>query len=105
MVTNFNRKDLVSFGNYLLSEKRKSRTSEINHGCVTHADVENWMHEASQNNFPVTLETLVSQVKSNGGRIVCTSQLSTLEIAEARACRRLWVDEDHYGLVYVPPKE
>ncbi len=42
MVTYFNRKDLVEFGNYLLSEERKNRTSEINQSNVTHADVENW---------------------------------------------------------------
>lgn len=42
MVTYFNKKDLVSFGNYLLSEQRKKLTSEINQDNVTHADVENW---------------------------------------------------------------
>jgi|GEM_PF-2505480 len=45
MVTYFNRKDLVSFGSYLLSEKRKSRISELNQNNVTHADIENWKYE------------------------------------------------------------
>lgn len=62
MVTYFNRKDLVSFGSYLLSEKRKARFEEsykqaIRDGMdnpvpvedklkkVFHADVENWLHE------------------------------------------------------------
>ena len=45
MVTYFNRKDLVSFGSYLLSEKRKSRIGELNQNNVTHADIENWKHE------------------------------------------------------------
>ena len=62
MVTYFNRKDLVSFGSYLLSEKRKSRFVEsykekIRSGIdnplsveeslsnVHHADVENWLEE------------------------------------------------------------
>lgn len=57
MVTYFNRKDLVSFGSYLLSEKRKSRfvdshTEGINSlpveeslAMVHHADVENWLEE------------------------------------------------------------
>ena len=61
MVTYFNRKDLVSFGSYLLSEKRKARFLEkyenaIKEGAtpefiedhssqVWHADIENWMDE------------------------------------------------------------
>jgi hypothetical protein len=62
MVTYFNRKDLVSFGSYLLSENRKSRFVEsykekIRQGSdnplsveeslsmVHHADVENWIEE------------------------------------------------------------
>lgn len=62
MVTYFNRKDLVSFGSYLLSENRKSRFLEsykeqIRSGVhnplsveeslvdVYHADVENWLEE------------------------------------------------------------
>ena len=58
MVTYFNKKDLVSFGNYLLSKERrelfKSRPKPINSegpgltlderlSVVHHADVENWM--------------------------------------------------------------
>ena len=42
MVTYYNKKDLVSFGNYLLSEERKSITSDINQTSVTHADICNW---------------------------------------------------------------
>jgi len=65
MVTYFNRKDLVSFGSYLLSEKRKamfqsSFDEAIKNGVqnplsveeslkeVHHADIENWIQE-SQN--------------------------------------------------------
>ena len=44
MVTYYNKKDLVAFGNYLLSEERKSRTSEESQFNVTHADIENWMY-------------------------------------------------------------
>ena len=60
MVTYFNRKDLVSFGSYLMSEKRKAefeatRKELVNAGienpvpteesikAVHHADVENWI--------------------------------------------------------------
>lgn len=42
MVTYFNRKDLVSFGNYLLSEERKNQISKEGQNEVNHADVENW---------------------------------------------------------------
>jgi hypothetical protein len=61
MVTYFNRKDLVSFGSYLMSEKRKARYKELHDELVSkginplpvednlkvvhHADVENWIHE------------------------------------------------------------
>ena len=41
-------KDLVSFGNYLLSEKRKERTSAINQSQVTDADLANWREEIKQ---------------------------------------------------------
>lgn len=34
--------DLVTFGNYLLSNERKHKTSELNQNNVTHADIENW---------------------------------------------------------------
>lgn len=40
------RKDLVSFGNYLLSKRQKTRNDEgRSQWEVTHADVENWLHE------------------------------------------------------------
>ena len=65
MVTYFNRKDLVSFGSYLLSEERKARfvesykqsikngmdnpiSVEENMSMVHHADVENWLHSQSK---------------------------------------------------------
>ena len=41
-------KDLVSFGNYLLSKKRKERTSKINQSSVTDADLANWREEIKQ---------------------------------------------------------
>jgi hypothetical protein len=43
MITYYNKKDLVSFGNYLLSEARKE-TIWPDHETtqVYHADIENW---------------------------------------------------------------
>jgi hypothetical protein len=35
-------KDLVQFGNYILSDKRNSITSELLQKEVTHADLENF---------------------------------------------------------------
>lgn len=56
MVTYFNRKDLVEFGNYLLSEKRKMRfrdhpesnkmgSLEERLSQVHHADFQNWLDD------------------------------------------------------------
>lgn len=64
MVTYFNRKDLVSFGSYLLSEKRKARIEASFRASkkdgfnavpvedaakgVYHADIENWIEETQK---------------------------------------------------------
>lgn len=65
MVTYFNRKDLVSFGTYLLSETRKARFEQMSKEMegqgiknfpsaeermkdVNHADIENWLEDQKQ---------------------------------------------------------
>lgn len=41
----YTEKQLVQFGNYLLSSKRDNLTSELNKLNVTHADIENFKHK------------------------------------------------------------
>ena len=73
MVTYYNRKDFVSFGRYLLSEKRKalfqaSYDEAIENGFtpvpvedslreVHHSDIENWIHDE-----PRSDKSIVDQV-------------------------------------------
>lgn len=59
MITLFNKKDMVSFGNYLLSEKRKARYEAIESPIpveerlkhVNHADVERWKDDQKKGKF------------------------------------------------------
>ena len=44
MKTFFTKKDLIAFGNYLLSKERKETIiNEVNKKNVTHADIENFL--------------------------------------------------------------
>lgn len=51
MVTYFNKKDLIAFGNFLVSKERKERLKQITHPMdlpdrlaqVSDADVANWI--------------------------------------------------------------
>lgn len=38
----YTERDIIAFGNYLLSDFRKKNTSEINKHCVTDADFKNY---------------------------------------------------------------
>lgn len=51
MVTYYNRKDLVSFGNYIEKAIRTGKKREFPDGTypVTHADIENWKYEELKN--------------------------------------------------------
>lgn len=74
MVTYFNEKDMISFGQYLLSDERKQRFQEsykekIRQGAnnplppeeslkfVHHADVENWKHNQRITKISPTVST------------------------------------------------
>lgn len=49
MKTYFEDKDLVSFGNYLMSDERdKTVKHETNKQAVTHADLENWKKQTNK---------------------------------------------------------
>jgi len=53
MITDETRTQLVSFGEYLLSDYRKSMVEEANQHLVHHADIENWLHfESIAQAFP-----------------------------------------------------
>lgn len=48
-----------------------------------------------------SMERMFEQLK-HGGKIVSSSQCTELEIAQARACDRFYVDERGFGFVYLP---
>lgn len=50
MVTYYNTKDMVSFGNYLMEKIRTGEKQEYPDGKfhVSHADMENWKEEMRQ---------------------------------------------------------
>ena len=39
-----------------------------------------------------------------GGKIVSSAKCTPLEIAQARACGVMFIDEDGFGYVYLPEK-
>jgi hypothetical protein len=67
MVTNYNESDLISFGRYLLSDRRKERfeaidktneadafigvPAEVRLRDVHHADLANWLEERNEKKF------------------------------------------------------
>lgn len=48
------------------------------------------------------MENLFNQLANQGGKIVLTSELSELQIREARAYNRMWVNDSNIGFVFVP---
>lgn len=49
-----------------------------------------------------TLQELLSMCASGDGRIVSTGELTELQIADARANNRMFVDSDGLGYVLLP---
>ena len=50
------------------------------------------------------MQQLLEKLKE-GGSIVSSNDCSQLEIAEAKACDRMHVDENGFGFIYFPKKE
>ena len=50
----------------------------------------------------ITLARLLTMCTYGQGRIVCTNDMTTLQIAEARKDGRMWVDENNFGYVLLP---
>lgn len=59
----FTREDLVTFGEYLLSDKRTKSISKINRQCVHHADICNWLDKRKQED--IIVEETRLEVASN----------------------------------------
>jgi len=51
------------------------------------------------------MESLIQNLIIHGGKIVCTSSLSVLEVAEAEADNRRFIFPDGTAIVWVPPVE
>lgn len=82
MVTMYNRKDLVSFGNYLLSDERNKLVSEENRGSVTHADVENWIASRMKSKWLSITEDDVPEDKREAFRTLKPTMDSLLGVMD-----------------------
>lgn len=45
------------------------------------------------------------QLEQYGGKIITTDQLTEVEIREARAYNRLWVNEKNIGFAFIPKRD
>lgn len=48
------------------------------------------------------MENLFEKLKMEGGKIISSNDCTPLEISEARACGRMYVDDDGFGFIYFP---
>ncbi len=82
MVTTFNKKDMVGFGNYLLSEERRKRyldhpmdpkneRLEERLSEVNHADLENWKNDKNEKQYAL-LQKLFE--KSKEVLVICNTE-------------------------------
>jgi hypothetical protein len=51
------------------------------------------------------MENLFNQLANQGGKIIMTSELTELQIREARAYNRMWVNDLGIGFVFMPSKD
>ena len=50
----------------------------------------------------IKMKELFEKLKMNKGKIISSASCTQLEIAEARACDRFYVDDEGCGFVYFP---
>lgn len=91
MVTYYNTKDLKKFGEYLLSDERKQRTSKINRQNVTHADVESWKGTLKDSRISgkdlILVEQRENRLKREGSDMVFQAGKINVEYAkDERSC-------------------
>lgn len=48
------------------------------------------------------MESLFKMLIEKGGMIVSSASCNLIEIAEAQACRRMWVDDNGFGFIWFP---
>jgi hypothetical protein len=48
------------------------------------------------------MKKLTELLIKHGGKIISSNDCSVLEIAEARADNRMWVDENGFGFIFMP---
>jgi len=61
----FTRDDLVTFGEYLLSDKRTKLISKGNKQFVHHADIENWLDYRKRDSVDIIVGELSEGVSVN----------------------------------------
>lgn len=51
------------------------------------------------------MEDLFRMLAKDGGKIISSNDCNELEIAQARACRRMWVNSEGFGFIWFPKQD
>lgn len=49
------------------------------------------------------MDKLLEMLIRQGGKIISSNDCNPLEILDAQADHRMWVDKDGFGFIYLPP--